>query len=279
MNDGPNHRISISADHARVWACLTARGYALTNDRSIGLPEKFRQNFRDAYFNPWTLRHDEGDWPVDRQRARDVVQYRWHDGDLHLDRHDSITITDRADIPGKREHARVELLKDGQAVDLLHAFLGLVPPDRRQPAGTFGVNLFRTFTNVVTKPHYDNEEFIIIYVIDRIGGGANTHLYLPDDVTEDGRVTGAAVLEQQLNPGDIIIFEDRRFKHDASPLINPPDGTAMRDALVCTVDYQNTYLAPPANDVADAVIVDLPAHRRTTSVTIAANATLVGQGN
>jgi hypothetical protein len=248
----------MSDGHAKVWACLDTQGYAVTSDRSIGLPEKFRQNFRDTYFNPWTLRHDEGDWPVDRQRARDVIRYEWHGEDLHLRRHDSITITNRAGIPGKREHARVELMKDGQAVELLHAFLRLVPPGRRQPDGTFGVNLFRTFTNVVTKPHHDDEEFIIIYVIDRIGDGAKTHLYHVDDVTDDGRVTGPAVLEQQLNPGDIIIFDDERFKHDASPLINPPDGTAKRDALICTVDRKDTYLTSPVNDVADAVTVGLP---------------------
>jgi 2-oxoglutarate-Fe(II)-dependent dioxygenase family protein len=222
-----------------VWGSLAEHGYALTSDRSIELPENFRHDFRDRYFNSRTLRHDEGDMPVDRQRARDVVRYRWRDGDLLLNRHESIAITDRAGIPGKREHARVELLEDVRAVDLLHAFLRLVPPDRRQPDGTFGVNLFRTFTNVVTKPHHDNEEFIIIYVIDRIGDGADTHLYLADDVTEDGRV-----LKQQLNPGDIIIFEDALFKHDVSPLIKLPDGTAMRDALVCTVDNKTTYLAP-----------------------------------
>jgi hypothetical protein len=231
-----------SAGHRQVWADLANRGYALTSDLSIGLPEKFRQNFRDAYFNSWTLHHDEGDWPVDRQRARDVIRYQWRGDDLQLQSHDSITITDRADIPGKREHSRVELLKDAQAEELIRAFLRLVPADRRQADGTFGVNLFRTFTNVVTKPHHDNEEFIIIYVVDRIGEGAETHLYLPGDVTDGGRVTGPAVLEQQLDPGDIIIFEDNRYKHDASPLISPPDGSAMRDALICTVDYHGTYL-------------------------------------
>ena len=96
---------------------------------------------------------------------------------------------------------------------------------------------------MVTKPHHDNEEFIILYVIDRIGDGAVTQLYNLGDVTDDGQVVGPAVLEQQLNPGDIIIFEDRRYKHDASPLLNPPGASAMRDALVCTVDYRETYLA------------------------------------
>lgn len=231
-----------SAVYEQVWADLTAQGYALTSDRSIGLPAKFRQNFRDTYFNSWTLRHDEGDWPVDRQRARDVIRYQWRDDDPDLYRHDSITITDRAGIPGKREHSRVELLEDAQAIEFIRAFLRMVPRDRRQSKGTFGVNLFRTFTNVVTKPHYDNEEFIFIYVIDRVGEGATTHLYHPADVTDDGEVTGPPVLEQQLNPGEIILFEDKRYKHDASPLINPPDGKAMRDALVCTVDYRDTYL-------------------------------------
>jgi hypothetical protein len=240
MSDEPSqHHL---ADHKRFWDDLTVQGYALASDQSIGLPETFRLNFRDTYFNSGALRHDEGDWPVDRQRARDVIQYQWHDDDLRLDRHDSITITNRAGIPGKREHARVELLKDASAVDLIRALLWLVPPDRRLREGTFGVNLFRTFTNVVTMPHRDNEEFIIIYVIDRVGEGARTHLYHPGDVADDGRVTGPAALEHQLNPGDLIIFEDKRYKHDASPLIAPPGQSAMRDALVCTVDYQSTYL-------------------------------------
>jgi 2OG-Fe dioxygenase len=236
-------KLGKSPGHERVWADLAAQGYALTSDRGIGLPEKCRQNLRDTYFNSWTLRHDEGDWPVDRERARDVIRYEWHDADLCLHPHDSITIADRAGIPGKREHSRVELLEDAQAVELIRAFLHLVPPGQRQLDGTFGVNLFRTFTNVVTKPHHDNEEFIVIYVIDRIGDGAETHLYYPEDVTDDGQVTGSVVLQRQLNPGDIIIFKDESYKHDASPLIDPPGGSARRDALICTVDYRETYLA------------------------------------
>jgi hypothetical protein len=179
---------------------------------------------------------------VDRQRARDVIRYQWQGENLRLHRYESIIISDRAGISGKREHTRVELMDDPQAVELVRSFLSLVPPGQRQPDGTFGVNLFRTFTNVVTKPHHDNEEFIIIYVIDRVGSGAYTHLYRPEDVTGDGQVTAPAVFERQLDPGDIIIFADKLFKHDASPLINSPDRTARRDALVCTVDNGNTYL-------------------------------------
>jgi len=119
-----------------------------------------------------------------------------------------------------------------------------VPPARRQDEGTFGVNLFRTFTNVVTKPHHDNEEFIIIYVLDRVGEGAETYLYAPEDVKSGGETIAPPLLRQQLNPGDLIIFEDARFKHGATPLQSTPGETAMRDVLVCTVDYRSSYLGP-----------------------------------
>ena len=230
-----------------VWRAVESNGYAVVSDRSVGLPEKFRPNFRGAYFNEWTLRHDEGDMPADRLRARDVIRYQWRDGSLSLRRHDAITITDRAGIAGRREHARVELLQDRQGRDAARAFLNLVPPARRQDDGTFGVNLFRTFTNVVTKPHHDNEEFIIIYVLDRVGDGAETYLYAPQDVTADGETTAPPLLRQQLNPGDIIIFDDARFKHGATPLVNPGGGATRRDALICTVDYRSTYLETTAS--------------------------------
>jgi hypothetical protein len=234
---------AVSDGHKHAWSALSRQGYALTSDESVGLAEKFRPNFSQAYFNEWTLHHDEGDWPADRLRARDVIRYQWHEGSLTLQRHDAITITDRAGISGRREHRRVELLDDPQALDLIRAFLELVPPGRRQPDGTFGVNLFRTFTNVVTKPHHDDEEFIIVYVLDRVGDGAETYLYHPADVSDDGEIKAAPILRQRLDPGDIIIFDDKAFKHGATPLTNPVGGTARRDALVCTVDYRDTYLA------------------------------------
>jgi hypothetical protein len=225
-----------------VWQAISDGGFAVTNDRSLGLQKKFRTNFLGTYFNDWTLRHDPGDMPVDRLRARDVIHYQWDKGRLSLQHHEAITITDRADIKGAREHARVELLKDRPARDLVEALLQLVPPTRRQAEGTFGVNLFRTFSNVVTKPHHDKEQFIVIYVLDRIGEGAETYLYSAADVTDDGEIKAEPILRQQLNPGDIIIFEDALFKHGATPLVNPDGGQTRRDALICTVDYPDTYL-------------------------------------
>jgi 2OG-Fe dioxygenase len=229
-----------------AWASPNGPGYVLTDDREIGLAPKFRENFVQSYFNGDIIRHDEGDEPPDRRRARDVIRYEWRDEVLRLEEFGKITITDRADMPGSREHSRVMLLDDPQAEELIRAFLTLVPPGRRKPEGTFGVNLFRTFTNVVKKPHRDNEEFVILYVLDRLGDGAETYLYNADDVNAAGEPTKEPVLWRQLNPGEIIIFDDERFKHGATDLKAPSGEATMRDVLVCTVDYRETYLAASA---------------------------------
>jgi hypothetical protein len=233
-------------DLDNVWAALERQGYALTNDRAVGLSEQLRKYFREAYFNDSTLRRDDGDRPADRRRARDVIRYQWRDNCLPLQEHETITITDRGDMAGKRDHARVRILDDPLDEDLVRALLALVPPHRREPDGTFGVNLFRTFTDVVTRPHRDHEPFLVFYLLNRAGGGAETYLYRSDDVTEQNRPTAEPVFRHQLNPGEIIIFEDELFKHGATPLEPPPGGTAVRDALICTVDYPDTYLGTGA---------------------------------
>lgn len=239
MSDDPNRK---NPDLEHVWSALAGQGHALTSEDKVGLPEKFRENFVQTYFTEDHIRQDPGDWPVDRKRARDVVRYWWRDGELRLEEHDSIALTDRAGIPGRREHSRVRLLEDPEAERFVRTLLSLVPPLQRKPTGTFGVNLFRTFSDVVTKPHRDNEELIILYVLDRQGEGAESYLYNPDDVTPEGQAIGDPVLWRQLNPGDIMIFDDARFVHGATPLQSLPDGTSRRDVLVCTVDSPETYL-------------------------------------
>jgi 2OG-Fe dioxygenase len=240
VSDHPNES-KPGLDH--VWAALAGQGYALISEDEIGLPEKFRENFVQTYFTDAHIRHDPGDRPVDRKRARDVVRYWWREDDLRLREHRTIAITDRAGIPGRRVHSRVRLLEDAQAEEFVRTSLRLVPPDRRRRTGTFGVNLFRTFTDVVTTPHHDHEELIILYVLDRQGEGAESYLYDPHDVTLEGKATGKPILRQQLNPGEILIFDDKRFMHGATRLEALPDGTSQRDVLICTVDYRDTYLS------------------------------------
>lgn len=225
----------------RIHEDVTEHGFALTAESYIGLPVKCGRNLQETYFDGGLLKHDEGDKPADRERARDVIYYEWNDGELTLQEYETIAIWDRSEIEGERIHTRIELLKDPQARELVETFLSLVPEERRRPRGTFGVNLFRTHTDVVTKPHQDEEEFIILYVLDREGDGAESYLYKIDEQTRAGE-DGKQVLRQQLNPGELMIFEDRRFKHGATPLIPSPGRQAKRDVLVCTVDFPTTYL-------------------------------------
>jgi len=227
-----------------VWDKLASQGYALIDDEAIGLPEKFRTHFHATYFTDFTVRHDEGDFPVDRKRARDVIRYQWHDDFFDVTEHDTISITDRAGIDGKRDHRRIEFLRDPEARELVSAFLSLVPPSLRPPESTLGVNLFRTFTDVVTKPQRDSERFVILYVLERVGGGAVSYLYRPEDVSEAGEALAEPLLWHHMNPGEMLIFDDERFVHGATRLIAPRGKkTGRRDVVVCTMDYPETYLA------------------------------------
>jgi len=231
-----------SAEMRIVHRDITQQGYAVTNEWGIGLPEKCGWNLREEYFNSGQLRHDPGDYPKDRERARDVILYEWNNGKLTLEEYETIAIWDRSGIKGARIHKRIELLQDGQAKEVIQTFLSLVPESRRQSRGTFGVNLFRTHTDVVTKPHQDKEEFIILYVLGREGDGAESYLYADDGLGPGLPGNAEPILRRQLNAGDLMIFEDRRFKHGATHLTPPPGGRATRDVLVCTVDYPATYL-------------------------------------
>jgi hypothetical protein len=126
-------------------------------------------------------------------------------------------------------------LENDYARDLVTACLSLIPAQFRRDRGTFGVNLFRTYTNVVTRPHQDNEEFIIIYVLDKIGGGARSYLYSSDNPEK-------RIFFETLRPGDILIFRDSDFLHGATPLKPRANQSTQRDAIICTVDYPSTYL-------------------------------------
>jgi hypothetical protein len=219
----------------RIQESILVHGFARVTDRGLGLPADFRKRLSETYFNDEVLRSDVPDLPVDRKRARDVIYYEWHGSRLHLSEHKDITIKDRGSIPGERQHSRVLLLEDDYALAWVRTCLSLVPVQFRRDHGTFGVNLFRTYTNIVTQPHKDNEEFIVIYVVDKVGEGAESYLYSSENREK-------LIFSGTLLPGELLIFKDDRFLHGATPLIPPVGQRAHRDALVCTVDYPSTYL-------------------------------------
>src|SRR5207245_11187007 len=68
--------------------------FTLPTRRSSDL-EKLRNNFAQTYFVDGVIRCDAGDRPVDREKARDVIYYEWHDRELRLAEHETIRITDR----------------------------------------------------------------------------------------------------------------------------------------------------------------------------------------
>lgn len=234
---------ALPAEFHRVHSGILRQGYAMTSDQAIGLPEKLRDHFVRTYFVDNVIHCAEGDLVVGRKRARDVIYYEWVDGELQLEEYETIHFVDREGHimdgdgfeEGLRIYARVMLLDDPQAVEFIKKLLTLVPPERRQSKGTFGVNLFRTCAEIVKAPHRDVDEFSFTYVLNRVGGGAKTHLY---DVN-----AATTIFEQQLQAGELLVFDDERFFHNASPLESDADGQAMRDAIICTVDYETTYLS------------------------------------
>jgi hypothetical protein len=208
-------------------------GFFIANDDLFGI-DGFRQHFHSEYFTSQTLRCYPGDVPADRERAREVVRYEWTRDGMALSSNDTVAIRDRDGLRPTREFDRVDLLSDRAFPLWTAGILSLIPKEARLERGTFGVNLFRTRTDVVTGPHRDEQPFIIIYVLDKIGGGAETSLHDVDNVDN-------IVVKEMLNPGQFIIFNDSRFMHSATPLVAPPGGEARRDVLVCTVDSEGTY--------------------------------------
>jgi hypothetical protein len=204
-------------------------GFHIADENFLGVPADFRQRFHRQYFTTGILRRYPDDIPADRERARDVIRYDWAGEDkVSLVSHDSVAIAREGRL-GPREFSRVELVEDEDFAIWTAGILSLVPPESRLERGTFGVNLFRTRTQVVTGQHRDHERFIIVYVLAKSGDGAETTLH--DDL-------GEVVQRTTLRPGEFVIFDDERFKHSASPLTG---AGARRDVLVCTVNYAGTY--------------------------------------
>jgi hypothetical protein len=210
---------------------LLAKGFAVLDDRALGMVDAFREKFHQTYFTDEHLRSYEQDMPADRLRARDVLRYDWLGGRVTLSSYPDIAIEGRGEHAGRREFERTDLSGDAHFRDWVKAVLNVVPVSQRQDRGTFGVNLFRTRSKVVSRPHQDGEEFIVVYVVDKKCAGGETRLH-------DG--SDNIVFQGVLEPGQLIIFKDSDFLHSVTEL-QPIDGESHRDALVCTVNYPDTY--------------------------------------
>ncbi|MFC7615585.1 2OG-Fe dioxygenase family protein [Actinokineospora soli] len=198
---------------------LAQHGYVVLTDAALGISDEDRHLLRKRYFTTDVLRRYPNDIPHDRLRARDVLRYDWTSTDVTLREHTTIDIIDRGGHAGTRTFHRTPVATDDIITRWVRGILHAIPPQHRQPRGTFGLNFFRTFTDVVTEPHQDGEEYIVVYVIAKSGTGAMTELY---------DLSGALVLKHELLPGELILFRDDRFRHNAtpsSPSTPPPTAT------------------------------------------------------
>jgi hypothetical protein len=208
---------------------LIEHGYAIISETDIDGMAKTRQHMM-IYFSRNILKRPGNDTPPDRERARDVILYEWHPslGSVRLVESNDVVV--RRPNGDRDEYARVRLLESPIGYQFAATILSLIPACWRQRSGALGVNFLRTFTDVVTKPHQERSgQFIGIWVIDKVGEGAETYLY-------DYFTPGRLVLKRLLRPGDLIILNDELFLHGAAPL-EPVDGRAQRDALNFTIHF------------------------------------------
>lgn len=219
---------------SRVWTSLDTNGYILITDNDISPGAELRLHMIESYFDRNGLEEDLPEVHSNRDRARDVIRYKWHQDYILLSEHDSVEMTARSGYAGTRSPKRIRLLEDPLVARWVSVILHLVPPHQRYLQGTFGVNLLRTRHKIVSGPHQDDENICVVYVLDKVGSGAQTRLHPVDNPSY---VEYAATLQ----PGDIFLFQDSRFLHDVTPLSSEDGNTCRRDVIICTVDYPSTY--------------------------------------
>lgn len=218
---------------ARAHSNLIRHGYAVVSESDIEGFAEIRMQMA-PYFSNNILKKPENDTPSDRKRARDVIRYEWDSSfdSVLLAENDNIII--RRPNGDRDEYSRVWLLENPSGYRFAVTVLSLIPECWRHRSGTLGVNLLRTFTNVVTKPHQEHfGQFAGIWVINKAGDGAETYLY---DLFTPGRL----VLKQVLTPGELVIFNDELFLHGTTPL-KPVNGQAQRDAVNFAIHFSGLY--------------------------------------
>jgi hypothetical protein len=232
----------------RVASDLDRVGRMLTTDEALGFGRDFRDHLLADYFNTNLLYHHEGDVPVDRERARDVVHYKrtGQNGapELVLSEYETTTIFDR-DASGRivreRPVSRIETLRDTRLAEFVATVLTALPYDLQLDEGTLGINFFRTKSKVVSGAHHDRQIAVFIYLVDIVGEEVVNRL-IPDlgmaAILRD--IYGIAPMhhDRVLRPGDIQGFVDDMYSHD---VVGSLGEGGHRAGLVLTLDYPTTY--------------------------------------
>jgi hypothetical protein len=218
---------------ARAQSHFIKSGYSLLSENDFhGLAQMHQQIA--AYFSENRLKRPGNEFPADRERARDVVLYEWQDSFacVQLTENDNAAI--RRPDGNRDEYNRVWILENSIGYHFAATILSLIPRCWRQRSGALGINLLRTFTDIVTEPHQERfGQFVGIWVINKAGQGAETYLY-------DYFTPGRLVFKHALEPGELIIFNDEIFLHGATPL-RPINGHAQRDVVIFNIHFPGFY--------------------------------------
>jgi hypothetical protein len=200
---------------------LAVHGFTSLTDATLGVSVPFRAELEARYFTE--LEPDLPSVHVDRDRARDVLGYAYRPGGLvEIWRSDQLR-------GGDRDHRRVDLTAYEQTCRWAAAVISLVPERRRMAEGTFTIHLFRTRTVVTETVHRDDARYVAVYVVNRVGSGAETRL----TADQEGHDT---VFATTLEPGQLLMFRDDVFWHATTALTGDVD-QARREAFVCTINH------------------------------------------
>lgn len=219
---------------SNIRASLVSHGYVVLGESDLGLTREDRsgilgQFFRDDVLGPET----PGVTPVDRLRARDKVDYvRPSAYQVDFWPSDSIALTTPPGLPGSHLHGvprnfnRVDALGLEATRTMIGSFLRVIPFQYRFNKGELALNFFRTFTSVVEDFHQDGVRYFFVYVLNKTGDGAETQLKHIE--------SREIVFHTTLWPGQIIIVDDQRYEHYATPLIGD---NCRRDTIVGMLYY------------------------------------------
>jgi 2-oxoglutarate-Fe(II)-dependent dioxygenase family protein len=222
----------VQAEISRIQRELEVPGYVKTSDLKLGFGTELREVLMRRLFNdPEIVRHHPGDVPKDRKRARDVVEYYQDEDTYYFSEYPTIELKPQGNITERPKQSRFFAFN----YPLLARFISMIPSfqpsevQNENPEGTIGINAFITQTDVVTDFHSDNERYVILYCVNKIGSGGETTI-------QQDYPLPPIQYSTTLEPGDIFIFTDHHYRHYTSGLKNEQGQIAQRSMLVCTID-------------------------------------------
>ena len=182
------------------------------------------------------MEHDLPNVHSNRDRLDDVVHFEWSGGQLCLSEAPAnhpdasrINIDLTKNFPAPRNYKRIWALQLDPLRKLIEQILRLVPNESRRSLGQVGVHAVQTYDKVVANWHRDGSpaspvDWVIAYVVSRIGGGARSCL-----AVERG---GDIVAGVELAPGQLLMHRDDSYYHYVTPLTSSAEVPYPRRSTV-----------------------------------------------